>query len=593
MSEVWGRGRSPVGRWTCRSLLAAVFLATWPGVSSAQTPVSVEATDDPDPLPGDFSLPMPCHLKMVFRLVCIPARGELEDETISLGEPAADAAQGFYFNRRQGHISGSLTFEALPPPWQKQINAIDAMADQRGRCPQAPKPNADQKRAPDAPASSTAVEPFYYFMGKYSVSAYQYAAVMGDQCPAQAPTREVDAAPKTGISWFDAVEFAKRYTIWLYREQRAALPVREGADDVFIRLPTETEWEYAARGGQMVNPDDIEQEPAFPLHDKPLTDFAWYSPEDSTPKQGFASIGSLAPNPLGLYDILGNSAQIVLDSFEMSTGHAHGAIGGFMTKGGSFRSREADILPGARTENRYFLSGKPHVLPDAGLRVVIASVVVTADRIGDLRDQWQQFGAIANIVPSYDPKQDPMEQLNKLRDGIDDPHLKTALAGVGSTLKDAFSQVEEQRRDAAKGLIRSAAFAAESCLNYDIRLADVQAADRDVRTKLAAVGKDKLSPKEAATADAVLRRNAQGIETLKKAADETLTYYIGLIMLSEKYPAKLLASQFQSVLDETRNQGVFGPVFSRRVETFRRHIESFQQSHGKIDREQIRKDILG
>ncbi len=570
-------------RLICGSLALGAAVFTGAAELHADTPVSPEATYDPDPTPGDFSLPMPCGLKMVLRLVCVPARSELDDETITLGVPAADAAQGFYDQKRGGHISGSFTYASFPEAWQKQVDAAQAKPDLRGRCPSA------QEAAPGTKGGT--LHPFFYFIGKYSVSNYQWSAVMDGQCPAGPPNREHDSLPKTGLSWFDAIEFTKRYTVWLYTQQRAALPVAEGSDDVFVRLPTETEWEYAARGGHMVNPDELDQETTFPLNGKPLTDFAWYSPSGSTPKQGFASIGSLAPNPLGLYDIIGNSAQIVLDPFEMSTGHPQGATGGFITKGGSFRSHEEAISPGSRTENRYFLNGKPHVLPDAGLRVALASVVVTDDRIEQLRQEWQQFGTIAGVLPTYDPQQDPLQQIAKLRDAVQDRQMKTALEGIASTVKDTFAQVEEQRKEAAKGLIRSAAFAAEACLNYDIRLADVVREDRDEKDRVAALG-SKLPADKAAEARALIGRLDQAISALQKAEDETLTYYIGLIALSRNYAPPLIASQFQSVLDESKNQGVFGPVLAHRVEMFQQHIDAYQKSSGKIDREQIRKQLL-
>lgn len=546
-------------------------------VGKAAEAIKPERAYDPDPLPGDFALPMPCDLKMVFRLVCVPAAGDFSDESLLLGQPSSGEPQGFYDQQRVGHISGAFTYDSLPPAWRKQVDAIAARPDQRGRCPK-----------PQDTKSAKGPSPYYYFIGKYTVSVRQYAAVTDAQCPAPTLAAE-DNLPKTHIGWFDAVAFAERYTEWLYREQRSTLPATEDSDDVFVRLPTESEWEYAARGGHMVNPDDLEQEPVFPLKGRPLTDYAWFSPEGSTPKQSLSAIGSLAPNPLGLYDIVGNAAQIVLDPFHLSVGRNHGAVGGFITKGGSFRSREAAVNPGSRTENRYFTDGKPHAVPDAGLRVVLSSLVVTADRIGALRDEWSAREGTGEPLPEFDPKRDPVGQIQRLEANTDDPRMKTALNGITATLKENAAATLEQQREAAKGLIRAAAFTAEACLNYDIRLSFVTRDEADMREKLAR-SKDA---KKIAEAKIELEKVDRAITILRAAADQALMYYISLVARSRNYPSDVLQSQFQSVLDEASNQGVFGPVVAKRVSAFQRHVSLYEKSGGKLDREQIRKEVLG
>jgi formylglycine-generating enzyme required for sulfatase activity len=119
-------------------------------------------------------------------------------------------------------------------------------------------------------------------IGKYEVTQAQWQAVMGSN----PSTIKGDDHPVETVSKNDAHDFL------------AHLNAR--SDGYRYRLPTEAEWEYAARAG------------TTGTHAVSLDDVAWYSAnsEDET-----HPVGKKKPNAWGLYDMLGNVREWVEDVF--------------------------------------------------------------------------------------------------------------------------------------------------------------------------------------------------------------------------------------------------------------------------------------
>lgn len=127
-------------------------------------------------------------------------------------------------------------------------------------------------------------------LNRYEVTQEEWRAVMGMN-PPELTFEECDRCPVEKVSWKEVDEFIHR------------LNDKTGKQ---YRFPSESEWEYAARGGQ----DSKEFKFAG---SRKLEEVAWYQ-ETSTGKTH--PVGLLTPNELGLYDMSGNVYEWCQDHFQ-------------------------------------------------------------------------------------------------------------------------------------------------------------------------------------------------------------------------------------------------------------------------------------
>jgi formylglycine-generating enzyme required for sulfatase activity len=126
----------------------------------------------------------------------------------------------------------------------------------------------------EKPVHEACIDSFY--LGKYEVTQGEYAKIAGDN-----PSRfkKGDRYPLESVSWNDTQIFIR------------SLNTKSSLN---FRLPTEAEWEYAARSGgkkeKYAGGDDIDA-------------VAWYNKNSGSSTH---PVGGKRPNGLGLYDMSGN-----------------------------------------------------------------------------------------------------------------------------------------------------------------------------------------------------------------------------------------------------------------------------------------------
>jgi formylglycine-generating enzyme required for sulfatase activity len=173
-----------------------------------------------------------------------------------------------------------------------------------------------------------------FAIGKFPVTVREWRSCVAANACKYAPKGD-DDAPITNVSWSDA----KQFTAWLSQAAQKE-----------YRLPSEAEWEYAARGGTAGR--------------------YWWG---NQPQQGTANckgcnepydakqplkVGSFLPNPFGLYDMGGGVDQWVEDCWHKN--YQGAPTGGEpwldpdcsarVLRGGSWKSEPANIGTASRDQ---------------------------------------------------------------------------------------------------------------------------------------------------------------------------------------------------------------------------------------------------
>jgi formylglycine-generating enzyme required for sulfatase activity len=130
-------------------------------------------------------------------------------------------------------------------------------------------------------------------LGRYVITQSEWKKLMNTQPWAnEGNVRYGDDVPAVNVTWGDAIRFAGKIN---------------RIDSRFIyRLPTEAEWEYAARGG-LACLGKPRTRFSFGNNESQLVEYGWHDKNASLIGDNYAhAVGQLRANPLGLFDMHGN-----------------------------------------------------------------------------------------------------------------------------------------------------------------------------------------------------------------------------------------------------------------------------------------------
>ena len=223
-------------------------------------------------------------------------------------------------------------------------------------------------------------------IGKNEVTIAQWHSILGTTIP----DKSEGGLPVAKISRAEVALFIEKLNEKMRSHQLEKIiksPYDTSFADAFIRLPTEAEWEFCARGGTAVDSTTFDKPTPYEGN---LNQYEWFFGQDSS-KGKLKQIGLLKPNPLGIYDMLGNATEMVESLYQIE--YSQGRLGGGVVRGGDFRTEEADLRSSRRGETPWvFPDGTAYRSGTVGIRLAIGTMIVSSMAAGErLESEWEQY----------------------------------------------------------------------------------------------------------------------------------------------------------------------------------------------------------
>lgn len=219
------------------------------------------------------------------------------------------------------------------------------------------------------------------------VTRAQYAAVMGHPMPAQ----KEQNLPQVNVSVTDVQNFLAKLNFYMASNKEFSAAMHRYHNEktciFFCRLPSSVEWEFAARGGFAVDEGTFDRDYPYAMADLNRHEVLF----TGSRRPASRSVkGRRKPNPLGLYDMLGNVSEMASPIYYFDS--SMGRSGGLLACGGNFRTERNVVHASDRAECApYREDGSEYRSETLGFRPIIGSVIRHKSMsMANFEAQWQE-----------------------------------------------------------------------------------------------------------------------------------------------------------------------------------------------------------
>ncbi|MBK1646499.1 hypothetical protein CKO25_17975 [Thiocapsa imhoffii] len=449
-SDVYGRERSALNPTVfilkkCSmlrrrgGLLMALAMAACFAMQISVAEPSSQSSSASNAASDDLVLPMPKSASMAFRPIMVPGPSFWggEERIVQLGDPDGGMFEGL----QRVQISGSF-------------------------------PGAGG-------------EDWVYYLAKYEVTKGQYVSLMGLETLIEESANPQDrelatltgdrlqaalSEPVSGLGWPAVDAFIHAYNQWLFDPKHAdrlsALPQIDGVPG-YLRLPTEVEWEFAARGGATALRAGTFGDP-LPVSAATLNNYAWHR---DNAKAKVRPVGLREPNTLGLHDMHGNVQEFASQRFLPEIWQ--GKPGGLVARGGSVITSAKELRSSTRSEVGIYRWNDDRKQMEeqksltTGMRLAIGSdVIVTPDYWETLKTSYDAYkSSIRSNTPVGLTLEHPVAQgasaVGLAHAGIDElmgknQELTSELSRIKNYIEQAELKMDQAQQEGARSLAQDA-----------------------------------------------------------------------------------------------------------------------------------------
>ncbi|MCI6906929.1 MAG: SUMF1/EgtB/PvdO family nonheme iron enzyme [Succinatimonas sp.] len=417
---------------------------------------------------------------------------------------------------------------------------------------------------------------YFYLISKYELMEGQYQILKnsyGNKCP----TLNIKSRlPAVNHTFLDYMSVAEKMSSLLVNAKGNFRSIDNNVS-TFVRLPTDDEWEYAARGGNSVNIGSFDAN--LPISsDQDISDYAWHSGSQSS--NGNIQLTALKKATHGdLYDILGNSQEIVVEPFKAVVGNRFlGISGGLCVRGGSITTSKANLSSAYRAEIPYYnKKGQPNKLTNTTTRFVLSSLVFNSqNEVKSLKKELSQIVQNHNNVKNSLPiaKESVETLLEEKQNTHIDKKLKEQLKKISDKLDSVNLERDRMRKIAVTEKLRLGGFLCKSikedastALFYKKQLfwisSNCQYANTDI---------DKCEG---------YSLNKKQLDIKEKSLEDLLSYY-GDNVANAIYNYDRI--EFSESLEEAKNQLNAQNINTRFIDIYFKHLNEYTKSSKDLEK---------